>query len=717
MDFTQTKNIMQGLNPGQQKAVENTEGPMLIVAGAGTGKTRTLTAKIAKLILNGTPPWRILAVTFTNKARNEMRRRIEQIKPGTSAKIWIHTFHSFANRLLREHAKLVGLSRDFLIYDESEQKKLLIQVLKEAGLENQKSKAGLYLNLISRAKDELLDAASYKIHAHASNLDYRITAAGIYELYQRKLNASGALDFGDLLLKTAHLLKEHKSVRQYYEQYFRYILVDEYQDTNHAQYVITKTLSAGHKNLTVVGDPDQSIYSWRGADIRNIMEFEQDFPDAKTVVLEENYRSTANILSRADSVIKYNKNRKAKKLVATKSSGDPVSAHELENELAEAKWVSQSIARLIDENGYSLNDTAIFYRTNAQSRVFEDVLRRQQIPYRIIGSVRFYERKEIKDALSYLKLLINPSDEVSLRRIINVPKRGIGKTSLDKITDFAAIKNISLYDALLNCAEISVPPAAKKATYDFCKIFEDSKSRISQENPSLILERILTLSGYLDCLQAEIEKDPQNLSRLNNLQELINAVKEYEERLQKENAAPTIAGYLQETALLTSDEFYDESQSAITLMTVHLAKGLEFDAVFLTGLEEGLFPIGAGQANDDELEEERRLCYVGMTRAKKHLFLTYAASRRTFGKLHSNLPSRFLFESGLLDAEESRFEPTEDFVPMQKIYPGKRVRHSVYGKGKIIYTSGSGEKTKVKVMFDKGGVQTFMLQYAPIEIL
>ena len=695
---------------------------MLIVAGAGTGKTKTLTAKIAKLIANGTPPWRILAMTFTNKAASEMRSRIEAMVPGSGAKVWMNTFHSFCVKILRQHTKMLNINPDFSIYGEAEQKKVINEVMKEMGLEKEKAKARIYLNLISRAKDDLLDAESYKIHAQASNLDYRITAANIYANYQKKLINCGALDFGDLLLKTATAFKEHAQIREYYQDYFKYVLVDEYQDTNHAQYVITKTLAAKHKNLSVVGDPDQSIYSWRGADIRNIMEFEHDFPDAKIITLKQNYRSTANILKAADNVIKYNINRKPKELTTVKSQGDPVIVQELANESQEARWVAQSIGMLINQEGYSLNEIAIFYRTNAQSRVFEDVFRRKQIPYRIVGSLKFYERAEVKDALCYLRLLVNSSDDVSVLRIINNPRRGIGKTAQEKIVNFAREKGISLFSALSEYDKMSLSVGVKKSIEDFCELFKSMQEKMQTESPSLILEKMLTLSGYLQSIQDSVEKDPQNLTRLNNLQELINAIKEYEARKQSESNAPTIADYLQEVALITADEVYDASEGAVTIMTVHLAKGLEFGAVFLTGLEEGLFPIGAGQASDDELEEERRLCYVGMTRAKKNLFMSYGATRRTFGRMHSNLPSRFLFESKLLesrhdDYEFERVEEAPQFIPAGSLHSGRRVRHSVYGTGRIISKSGSGEKTKIKVLFDKGGVQTFMMQYAPIEIL
>ncbi|MFA6002498.1 MAG: UvrD-helicase domain-containing protein, partial [Elusimicrobiota bacterium] len=420
------------LNAQQKDGVLHPSGPLLVLAGAGTGKTRVITYRIAHLLGRGVPPERILAVTFTNKAAEEMRRRIEELAPGKGGLVWVHTFHAFASRLIRRHHELLKLPKHFTIYDQSDQKRTVVEAMKAVGLEDQSSKAAMYVSIISRAKDDLLDAQSYSIHAMTAPEPARKTASDIYLAYQRKLDAAGALDFGDLLLKTCELIRNHEEVRTLYQEMFQHMLVDEYQDTNHAQYVLTKTLAAKHRNICVVGDDDQSVYSWRGANIRNILEFETDFPDAKVVTLEQNYRSTSRILDAAGQVIRNNRSRKTKNLWTTKPAGEAIVVKELPSEMEEAGWVTRRIEALLGA-GRSLREIAIFYRTNAQSRSFEEALRRAGLPYVIVGAVRFYERKEIKDALSYARLVLNPADGASLHRIINVPPRGIGKTSLERI--------------------------------------------------------------------------------------------------------------------------------------------------------------------------------------------------------------------------------------------------------------------------------------------
>jgi ATP-dependent DNA helicase UvrD/PcrA len=719
--------IVKDLNPQQREAVEHPAGPSLIIAGAGTGKTRTITSKIARLVLSGTPAYRILAVTFTNKAAREMKERVEKMVPGFGMKVWIHTFHSFCVRVLRQHATKLKLRPDFLIYDESDQKKIIHTILTEMGEEKEKKKAGIYINAISRAKDDLLDAESYSIHANVSGANYRIPISQVYIKYQKKLADAGALDFGDLLVKTVELLKNHDDVREYYQDFFRFILVDEYQDTNHAQYVLTKTLAAKRRNICVVGDPDQSIYSWRGANIRNILEFEKDFPDAKVIPLEHNYRSTPNILNAADKVIKNNTKRKPKNLLATKSSGDPVHAEELPSEGEEAKWVSSKIKQLVDQ-GYSLNDIAIFYRTNAQSRSFEDVFRRYQIPYRLIGAVRFYDRKEVKDALAYARILVNPNDNVSMQRIINVPTRGIGKTAQDRVYNFSIEHGLSYFDAVKKNYDVeNLTSTARRGLSELSKLLENLTREAQINPPALVLQRALLMSGYWNSIENDLEKDPMAGAKLNNLQELINATKEYEERCEKQNEKPTLSGFLQEISLVTSIDSPESGPEGVTLMTVHLAKGLEFPVVFLTGLEEGLFPIESGSTSDDEMEEERRLCYVGMTRAKSLLFMTCATTRRMFGKVYANMVSRFMFESGVMQEAEVMREVPKVSQPQRQYSPkayrnpnnltGKKVRHAVYGEGKIIGQSGTGEKKKITVIFNRGGMHTFLLQYAPLEML
>ena len=830
---------LKSLNPQQLEAVNYDAGPCLIVAGAGTGKTKTLTTKIAKLIADGYHPARILAVTFTNKAAQEMRERVDSLVPGAGKKVWIHTFHSFGVRILRQNAQALGLSRDFAIYDDSDQKKVVSLILEQMGIKDPKKEISQIVSLISRAKDDMVSPETMMQSATASGLDFKIRAAEVYRRYEQKLKEAGALDFGDLLVKTVVLLCDHEDIRSYYQEFFEYILVDEYQDTNHTQYLITKMLAAKRRKLCVVGDPDQSIYSWRGANIRNILEFEKDFQDVKTITLEQNYRSTKVILEASNRLITKNKKRKEKNLFTDKSQGDPIEVRELLTEGDEARWVSQNIKALVDE-GASLKEVAVFYRTNAQSRSFEDSFRRYQIPYRLVGTVRFYDRKEIKDIMCYARILINPADNVSLLRIINTPARGLGKVAQDRFMAYAEENHLSLYDALKNAAYVpGVSAMALKAALRLVQLFENWRGDMLLTDPADIFHKILVESGYMDAVKAEMEKDPEAESRLQNLDALINAVKEYEERCHKGEKEPSVSDFLQEISLLSGEDDSNAGEGgAVTLMTVHLAKGLEFNNVFVTGLEENLFPIG--KDNEDELEEERRLCYVAMTRAREKLFLTYAQSRRKFGQRQDNLPSRFLFESGLLDesevrestqprytdyhskyglygagaggsysggnygggysrgrnnfggnnryqnfegyASKSRFQKRYDEdgyeiedndldyesssynstpglgslysrpmpapaaeprqFPKGRAYPfptagqqpvakpaepapknadgvavGGLVKHGVFGQGKIVQVAGSGESAKITVLFGNGVRRTFMLKFAPLELL
>ena len=819
------QDALKSLNPQQLEAVNYDGGPCLIVAGAGTGKTKTLTTKIAKLIADGYHPARILAVTFTNKAAQEMRERVEALEPGCGRRVWIHTFHSFGVRMLRQNAEALGLSRDFAIYDDTDQKKVVSLILEQMGIKDPKKEINQIVSLISRAKDDMVTPDTMMQSATASGLDFKIRAAEVYRRYEQKLKEAGALDFGDLLVKTVVLLRDHEDIRNYYQDFFQYILVDEYQDTNHTQYLITKMLAAKHRKLCVVGDPDQSIYSWRGANIRNILEFEKDFKDAKVITLEQNYRSTKAILDASNRLITKNKKRKEKNLFTDKSMGDPIEVRELMSEGDEARWVSQNIKALVDE-GASLKEIAVFYRTNAQSRSFEDYFRRYQIPYRLVGTVRFYDRKEIKDMMCYARILVNPADNVSLLRIINTPTRGLGKVAQDRLLAYAEEKHISLYDALKNAAYVpGLSSAACKAAVKLVQLFENWRGDMLLTDPSDIFHKILVESGYMDAVKAEMEKDPEAESRLQNLDALINAVKEYEDRCRKGEKEPSVADFLQEVSLLSGeDDSQADENGAVTLMTVHLAKGLEFNNVFVTGLEENLFPIG--RDNEDDLEEERRLCYVAMTRARERLFLTYARTRRKFGQLQENLPSRFLFESGLLDesevqqtvqprytdyhskyglygagtggsysgghygggyargknnfganryhtfegyASKSRFQkrydedgyeiqqdddldytsssyggssglgslyakpafPKPSAAPAQPAAQnepapaqqagepvvGGLVKHGVFGQGKIVAIAGSGDSAKITVLFGNGVRRTFMLKFAPLELL
>ncbi|OGR69297.1 MAG: hypothetical protein A2081_05400 [Elusimicrobia bacterium GWC2_61_19] len=706
------------------EAVQYFAGPLLILAGAGTGKTKTLTSKIALLIASGVSPSQILAITFTNKAAQEMVQRVGKLVP-YSGGMWIHTFHALGARILRAHGRLIGVKPDFVIYDADDQKKLIGLAMDELGLEAEKNKAPLYLSLISRAKDDLLDAQSYLINAQAVNDPARLKAAQIYHRYQKKLTEAGALDFGDLIVKMVELLKENDEIRGYFQENFQYILVDEYQDTNHAQYVLIKDLSAKHRNLCVVGDPDQSVYGWRGADIRNIMDFEKDFNDAFTVVLEQNYRSTARILHAANEVIKHNKNRRPKNLWTKADQGEAPAVLEYANETDEARGIVDEIKTLTAKGGLTYNDIAVFYRTNAQSRSFEEACRRSRIPYRLIGSVRFYDRKEVKDVLAYLKLLTNPADTISLLRVINLPARGVGKTALDHVLAYARQKEMPLYDALLSCEQVpDITNTARRGIKEFLDLLEGVKADLFSATPSSMLANILERSGYWKMTEDLAEKEPQeSLARLGNLQELVNAVKEFEEHCVKEGVAPTMHKYLEEVMLSSQVDKFNTDTYAVTLMTVHLAKGLEFPAVFLTGLEENLFPINAGNSSEEEMEEERRLAYVGMTRARQRLFLTWAGTRRIFGTTYPNLASRFIFESKV--ARETVNRPGEEDVQVLSSYQpppsiprigkNRRIMHPVHGPGRVVDQIGAGELAKVTVVFDSGVRQTFMLKYAPLQ--
>ncbi|MCR5504362.1 MAG: UvrD-helicase domain-containing protein [Elusimicrobiaceae bacterium] len=770
------QDFLTTLNPAQLEAVNYSGGPCLIIAGAGTGKTKTLTCKIAKLIQDGMEPYRILAVTFTNKAAKEMRERLNLLVPGAAGQVWIYTFHSFALRVLRQNAEAAKLVRDFVIYDETEQKKVITLCLEEMGVKDAKKEVNYYVSIISRAKDEMLGVDEFLAQALASNNDKKIQVAEVYKRYQKKLDASYALDFGDLLFKTVLLLRNNQEVREYYQQFFKYILVDEYQDTNKTQYILTSVLAQKHRNLCVVGDPDQSIYSWRGANIKNILNFERDFKDAKVITLEENYRSTQIILDASNKLIKKNHNRKEKSLHTSKEGGEPITVRELLSEGEEARFVANQIQIQVDEDGANLNDIAVFYRTNAQSRNFEDTFRKYQIPYRLIGAVKFYDRKEIKDILSYAKLLVNPSDSVSLLRIINTPRRSIGNTTIAALMAHAQKNNITLWTALKQQNFIDgLKPIALRGIKEFVNLIDGLTLEKEMLAPSETILKLLELSGYQKSIEDEMEKDPEAAQRIGNLNELVSAVQDYEKRCIKEKVAPTLSGYLQEISLITSAEDEGETQNggAVTLMTVHLAKGLEFPTVFVTGLEEGLFPLSS--KDEDELEEERRLCYVAMTRAKKNLFMTYAATRRIFGKTYENFASRFLYDSGLLEEEDyqprerqelgfrartngsyrgkyDRFSgntsynnsskyktsgtgfdddfddtpsysapaPTES-APVRNVSSGVRIgtviKHGVFGLGKVVLITGSGEAAKITVIFNNGTKRVFMLKYAPLEIV
>ncbi|OGS01004.1 MAG: hypothetical protein A2V88_16700 [Elusimicrobia bacterium RBG_16_66_12] len=717
---------LEKLNAEQKAGATHLDGPLLVLAGAGTGKTRVITYRVARLIETGVAPEKILAVTFTNKAAGEMRKRIEELAPGKGALVWVYTFHSFGARLLRQHHEALGLPKHFTIYDQSDQKKLVVEAMKELGLEDQKNKAGLYVSLISRAKDDLLDAGSYEIHALTSIDQSRQTAAKIYKVYQRKLEQAGALDFGDLLMRVCQLLRDHPEVREHWQGFFSHLLVDEYQDTNHSQYILTKTLAAKHKNVCVVGDDDQSIYSWRGANIRNILEFEKDFPNTKVVTLEQNYRSTGRILDAAALVIHHNKTRKSKKLWTEAAPGDAVKVQELPNEGDEATWAVRRIQEEVDA-GRSLKDAAIFYRTNAQSRSFEEAMRRARMPYKIVGAVRFYERKEIRDALAYARVVVNPADSVSLARIVNCPPRGLGAKSLDLVEGYAAQHGLTLWDAFWAHGQIpGLGPKAHSAIEEMTKVFAGLRESAAALPACEAMKTILAAGGYMEWIESEVDTDPEAVGRIANLQELVNAIKEYDEREKMEGRASELGRYLADITLHSDLDAYDENVPAVTLMTVHLAKGLEYPVVFLTGLEEGLFPIGGGNATPEDLEEERRLCYVGITRARERLYMTYCATRRLFGQVNANLPSRFILEAklfgrsaasggGVSSPQGSAGAAPTLRASVKGFKSGQRVAHPQFGRGIVVEVSGAGETMKVTVRFDDGRVAKLLTRYAPLE--
>ncbi|MCG3205387.1 MAG: ATP-dependent DNA helicase PcrA [Elusimicrobia bacterium] len=752
MSIVSVHQILETLNPPQREAAEHVDGPLLILAGAGSGKTRVIVCRTAQLIARGVAPWNILAVTFTNKAAAEMRQRVNTLCPGSGAAVWVSTFHAFCAKFLRVEAKNVGLDPNFVIYDDNDQMAIIKEILKEMMLTDKECAPRQVLSAISRAKDDMLDSGSYLIHAQAHADPFRERVGRIYEAYSKKLKASMALDFGDLIMKSVEAFRDNERVREKYQKRFRYLMVDEYQDTNHAQYLLTKYLAGPEKNICVVGDDDQSIYSWRGATIRNILEFERDYPGAKVVKLEQNYRSSSKIIEAASRLIQLNTRRKEKKMWTDNAPGEDVVFVEMANEQEEARYVMDQVSALRGR-GVNLKDIAIFYRTNAQSRVFEDALRRLAVPYTIVGALRFYERAEIKDAVAYLRAVVNPKDSLSLKRVVNLPARGLGKNSQSLLEQYAATQGISLWETFQQSAQVAgISPAARAGVKNFVELIERFQ-KISEEQPaSTVVRRMLEESGYWDKWASVADEDPEAAERLDNLQELINAAKDFEERTKADQGdpLPTVARFLQEVSLMTDLDDWEDQGGTLTLMTVHLAKGLEFPAVFVTGLEEGLFPIGDAAFDQDELEEERRLAYVAMTRAREKLYLTSAASRRIFGTPRMNIPSRFIEEAGVASVRSAQnsggwgktssmsdddFNQTlgvsEDMnqdvgeaspsaplaLPRVRRLPkvGQRVTHPDFGQGKVLDVEGSGDHAKVTILFNNGSKKKLLLKYAPLE--
>jgi DNA helicase-2/ATP-dependent DNA helicase PcrA len=715
---TTPETYLADLNPAQREAVLHTEGPVLVVAGAGSGKTRVLTRRIAHLVgAVGVKPPEILAITFTNKAAGEMRERVGDLVGPPARAAWVMTFHSACGRILRREAQRLGYRSNFTIYDSADQIRLVKRCLEELERDPKRFTPRGIHSQISNAKNALISPDEYTERVASF---YDQTVAEVYDLYQKRLFASNAVDFDDMLFLTVDVLERFPEAREKWQTAFRYVLVDEYQDTNHAQYRLLQLLAEKHKNVFAVGDPDQSIYGFRGADIRNVLEFEHDFPGSYSIALEQNYRSTQHILDAANGVISHNRERKEKNLWSELGDGDPVHVIEVEDEHAEARYVAAEIALLVEE-GFSGSEVAVFYRTNAQSRVLEDVLVRQGIAYQVIGGPRFYERAEIKDLVAYLQVLDNPYDGVSLLRIANRPRRGIGDTTLARLQTWADQREISLWEATAEADMAGVGAAPQKALKAFRGAIDSLMSAAMELEVPELIEEVLARSGYMESLEAERTIEAQG--RMENLQELVSVAREWREQTQD----TTLSAFLQEISLYSDQDAIRGDTSLVTLMTLHNAKGLEFRAVYLIGMEEGIFPHSRS-IEEQGIEEERRLCYVGMTRARERLTLLHASSRMLYGGRSHNLPSRFLDEapdshvererlrpaswSGYNAPRQSRIAPRED-VP--DLSTGDSVRHSTLGEGVVVRIEPGG---LVTVRFaDDGSERKLVLEYAPLEKL
>ena len=715
MAVASPETYLADLNPAQREAVLHTEGPLLVVAGAGSGKTRVLTHRVVHLIAAvGVQPNEILAITFTNKAAGEMRSRLEDLLPEVARRIWILTFHAACGRILRREAPRLGYKTNFTIYDQADQVRLVKQCLEELERDPKRFPAKGIHEHISSAKNQLISPAEYRNRVDSF---YDQTVADVYDLYQRRLFAANAVDFDDLLMLTVEVLARFPEAKERWQKAFRYVLVDEYQDTNHAQYRLLQLLAERHRNVCVVGDPDQSIYAFRGADIRNILEFERDFGETTTVPLEQNYRSTNTILRAANAVISHNSERKPKNLWSDLGDGDPVRVLEVEDEHAEARFVASEIARLVDE-GVNGSEIAVFYRTNAQSRVLEDILVRQEIPYQVIGGPRFYERAEVKDLIAYLQVIDNPFDAVSLQRIANRPRRGIGDASLARLQTYADGHGLSLWEALEFPEEAGLGPAQARAVDALRTLLQSLQAGALELAVDELVERTLDRSGYLAALEAERTIEAQG--RIENLQELVGVAQEY----QASAPEPNLSTFLQEISLFSDQDALRDQQSLVTLMTLHNAKGLEFRAVFMIGMEEGVFPHSRS-LEENSLEEERRLAYVGMTRAKEWLTLTHASARALYGNRNYNLPSRFLDELPQDELHRERLRPSSWSgygSPTARIQPrgdapelatGDSVRHQTLGDGIVTAVEPGGV---VSVRFAGEDVdRRLVLDYAPLE--
>ena len=734
--------LLEGLNPQQREAVIHHGSPLLVVAGAGSGKTRVLTRRIAYLLAErGASPYEVLAITFTNKAAAEMKERVAELVGERAKSMWVSTFHSACVRILRQEASRLGFSNSFTIYDSSDCVRLLTVIIRELNLDAKQYSARAVAGIISAEKNELNGPADF---ANKTTNYFEERVAEIFALYQKRLAAANAMDFDDLIGKTVEVLQRFPEARSRYRSRFRHILVDEYQDTNHAQYILIRELVGVPDEgfplaeLCVVGDADQSIYAFRGANIRNILQFEEDYPNARTVLLEQNYRSTQNILTAANAVIANNEGRKEKNLWSQEGDGEAITGFVAESEHDEAEFVVGEIRRLRDIGASNPGDTAIFYRTNAQSRIFEETFLRSAIPYKVVGGVRFYERKEVKDFLGYLRTLVNPEDEVSLRRIINTPKRGIGDRALDVIDLHAATHGISFWRALCDAKNApGIPTRSLVAINDFIHLLDSLRTLVeANTKPSIIAQAVLEQSGLL----AELanSSDPQDEGRVENLQELVSVATEYEESEVDEGEEISLSGFLEDVSLVAdSDQIPDgeDHGGVVTMMTLHTAKGLEFPTVFLTGMEEGIFPHSRTLGERAEIEEERRLAYVGLTRARKRLYLSRSEYRSSWGAPTYNPPSRFLAEipEGVISWNAVSSAPkartaTRTFGPPPRatgkkvestivLEVGDRVSHDTFGLGKVVAVAGSGDRAEATIDFGSSGEKRLLLRYAPVERL
>ncbi len=728
--------VYAGLNPQQLSAVRQTEGPVLIMAGAGSGKTKVLTCRIAHLLESGVSPYQILAITFTNKAAAEMRERVKNLIGAKAEQIWISTFHSFCAKFLRiEIDGHFRYTKNFTIYDSSDSDSLIKACIKELNLDDKQFPSRSVQATISNAKNALLTAREYERQAYDF---YQKKVSEVYSLYEDKLKSNNALDFDDLLLYAVRLLEDHTEIREKYQDRFRYVMVDEYQDTNRAQYLLTKLLCGKWKNICVVGDVDQSIYAWRGADIQNILDFERDYPQAMSIKLEQNYRSTKKILKAANAVIENNMSRPEKVLWTENDDGKAICHYRAVSEHDEAHFIGDRILTHHMSEQVPYGDMAILYRTNTQSRVLEESLIKRGIPYTMVGGIRFYDRKEIKDILAYLRILYNPNDSLSLLRIINVPKRSLGATTIQKVQEYARDNEMPLFDAVSAAEDIEgITGRAKNGLASFSMLLFELLNDVQELSIVDLIGAVVEKTGYGAMLEAEKEEDEVKASgRIENVGELLSVAKDFQDM----NPEGTLEEFLENVALVSDVDGYEEEASKVTLMTLHSAKGLEFPIVFLAGMEEGLFPHSRTLLNPSEIEEERRLCYVGITRAEKQLYISNASTRTVFGHMNSYLPSRFISEipAELIEEQEVKVQVGKSRMvipPRQKLSvlsqpvtssikpvhkevgswcAGDIVKHKSWGKGKVIEVRGEGSDTQLKIEFPTMGIRQVLVKFAPI---